>query len=145
MSRKCQSKNPSTCKVHGAGGQVAQLEAESLEAIQQGRTEDYFKIREEIDGLKDEISPDQKQSLFRKLFGGSKEPQAKVEEDPYAHFPASARPGYVEPVVENTSSQSAVETVPCGKCSVCDPAPSDATHFGGWNRGQQCENPVPKS
>lgn len=123
---------------------MAQLESKSLEAIQQGRTEDYFKIREEIDGMNDEISPDQKHSFFRKLFGRSSEVQATpVEEDPYAHFPASARPDYVPPVESNVS-QSAVETVPCGKCIVCDPPPSDVTHFGGWNRGQECERPVPK-
>lgn len=123
---------------------MAQLESKSLEAIQQGRTEDYFKIREEIDGLKDEISPDQKKSLFSKLFGGSKEPQAKVEEDPYAHFPSSARRDYIAPVVESDVSQPTGEMVDCGKCSVCDPAPSDVTHFGRWN-GSQCEAPVPKS
>lgn len=125
---------------------MAQLESKSLEAIQQGRTEDYFKIREEIDGLNDEGSPNQKQSFFSKLFGGSKEVQASpVKEDPYAHFPSSARQDYVEPVVESKVSESAVETVPCGKCNVCDPPPSDSTHFGGWNRGQGCTNPVPKN
>lgn len=44
---------------------------------------------------------------------------------------------------KNEPAKSDVEMVPCGKCSVCDPAPSDLTHFGGW-ASRECERPVPK-
>lgn len=44
---------------------------------------------------------------------------------------------------EKPKNDPEVEMVPCGTCSVCDPAPSDITYFRGW-ASQKCERPVPK-
>lgn len=46
------------------------------------------------------------------------------------------------PEDKKDTNKEEVEMIPCGKCSVCDPAPSDLTHFHNWS-SQKCENPVP--
>jgi hypothetical protein len=40
------------------------------------------------------------------------------------------------------TADSAPVTRDCGKCSFCNPAPSDLTHFRNW-APRQCERPLP--
>lgn len=46
------------------------------------------------------------------------------------------------PEDKKDTNKDDVEMVPCGKCSVCAPPPSDLTHFHNWS-SKKCENPVP--
>lgn len=238
MSRKCQSKNPTTCKVHGMGGEVQLLEIEKNKAIREGDLKNQYKIQQKIDSLKDGNSEESQEKasffgdlgwkLFKKVqldkldakaeelsavlnqrgvFGraaainadlldfevkdlkGMIQDHVTQGDNNYLELTYNASNvrlaintaiddkgnAYISNIqaydhpwnntdmdydalnrevrtvfglstpdkAEPESAQSDAEMVPCGKCSVCDPAPSDLTHFGGW-ASRQCEHPVPK-
>lgn len=238
MSRKCQAKNPATCRTHGMGGPVERLEIDKAKAIREGDYKAQFEIQQKIDKYKDE-APEEAQEkagffgdlgwkLFKKIrlekldakaeelgavlnqrgvFGrsaainpdilnfemkdlkGMIQDHAVKGDNDYLELTYNASNvrlvihtavddkgnAYIKNIEaydhpwnntdmdydalnrevravfdlstpekkEQASGQPDVDMVPCGKCSVCDPAPSDMTHFGGW-ASRDCERPVPK-
>ena len=69
MSRKCQAKNPATCRTHGMGGPVERLEIDKAKAMREGDYKAQFEIQQKIDKYKDETPEEtpEKASFFGDL------------------------------------------------------------------------------
>lgn len=133
MARKCQSKNPTQCPIHGFGGKQEQLHIDLNKALAKNDISKAVELRQQLDSLSDVVeSNDKVKSSF---FGRLKSSFTKTEAETVDAFLAS------ETVVEEEVQYTGLKT-DCGTCSSCDPAPSDVTHFRHLSNGP-CERPVP--
>lgn len=129
MARKCQSKNPSQCPIHGRGGKKEQLEREFNKALVREDISKAVTLRQEIDSLSDvETKVAEKTSFFDRLKSNLKKKEPNVANA----VPADA--------VKNESYKGL--KTDCGTCSSCAPAPSDISPFRHLSNGP-CMRPVP--
>lgn len=128
MARKCQSKNPSQCKIHGMGGKEEQLNLALAKAMDQQDFSKAVELRKQIDSLIDtdtaKAMEEEKQSFFSKLTSRFKKEDS-------------------EPVPVGTGEPYKGLVKDCGKCASCNPS-SDITKYKHLSGGV-CENPVPRS
>lgn len=133
MARKCQSKNPAQCPIHGLGGKHEQLLMDLNRALVKNDISKAVELRQQIDALTDVVeSKDKEKSSF---FGRLKSSFTKANADSVDTSRNS------ETTVEEGAQYTGLKT-DCGTCSSCDPAPSDVTHFRHLSNGP-CMRPVP--
>lgn len=128
MARKCQSKNPSQCPIHGLGGKKEQLEMEFNKALVREDISKAVTLRQEIDSLSDVETKIEKTSFFSRLKSNLKKTESKSVNV------SSADEAKHE-------SYKGLKT-DCGTCSSCDPAPSDISPYRHLGNGP-CMRPVP--
>lgn len=135
MARKCQSKNPTQCPIHGFGGKQEQLHMDLNKALAKNDISKAVELRQQLDSLSDGVESEEKGkgSFFGRLkfsFTKTETNTADISRKTASH-------------VEEKQEYTGLKT-DCGTCSSCDPAPSDITHFRHLSSGP-CERPVPMS
>jgi hypothetical protein len=133
MARKCQSKNPSQCPIHGLGGKQEQLHLDLTKALAKNDISKAVELRQQLDSLSDTVESNDKEksSFFSRLKSNFKRtPESEVDVQPVPVAPVDEKEPYTGLLTD------------CGKCNSCDPPPSDLTHFRHMSNGT-CDRPIP--
>lgn len=116
---------------------INKLNAKAAEALRNGDFGARIKAEDKIQDIWKKHN-EGKQPFLKSLFGGGNPDLDSVEPVIVDHSHHSEPEP--EPIQE---APPGVEMVPCGKCSVCDPPPSEMTHFHSYHLNMQCAKPVP--
>lgn len=132
MARKCQSKNPSQCPIHGLGGKQEQLHLDLNKALAKNDISKAVELRQQLDSLSDVVESKDKDkgSFFSRLKSGF----TKTSADTVDKAPALKSSVAEEPYKGLKTD--------CGTCSSCDPDPSEITPYRHLSNGP-CQRPVP--
>ena len=131
MARKCQSKNPSQCHIHGMGGMEEKLNLSLIKALDINDVSEAVRLRSEIDNLSDNVESVEKEKAS--FFGRFKSYFNKAN--------ASETSTPVSNAIENETPYTGL-MMDCGTCISCDPPPSNMTHFRHLSSGT-CDRPIP--